>query len=394
MPGRFCTWAILALRIALQIAKLSISWYVKEEQVLPHTLFLFHGMGVHGGDWAKSVVDALVEASTGFAYFSHRPLLDRLEIVPVRYDDVFQGYLDDWDRSASALAGSAQGQALDVTDLVTWLTETNETEKNFFWSHVVDVVMYRFFPQIRGEVRARVMSQLASRIELARQRGSRYSVLAHSLGTAVAHDSLHLLGTERLAGSTALHPPATRFDNLFALSNVSRCLRCEAPDVYRSIVKPGPSDSAESYLGSLHNFRNDYDPFSAVLPFAAEWDGVEGYHHHWVSHVRGWNVHGYEHYLHHPLVHGRIFQALFGAANILSTEIAMKAAVYKDAVDPASPCHTEYLALEQALKTLVDKFKDKDAPSIVELAQLVTETLSAGNAARVCEDANTGPTDG
>lgn len=341
---------------------------------MPHVLFVVHGMGVHlEEDWMDGVKKELEKAAASFDIFQEYPLEQWITMVPVTYDNVFGQVLEEWDDLVDSLSAYAYENQLDVTDLVSWLHDVDETEKNFFWSHVVDVILYRFFKQVRAEVNARVMSQLADGIAQAKAAGSGYSVLAHSLGTAVAHNALHLLATHNYGNSTALNPPGTRMDNLFTVANVSRVLELESMPVYNSAVKPGPTDSSTTYLNHYFNFRHRFDPIPAFRPFRSEWS--DGYHYQKVQHFRDWNIHGFTHYLEHPAVHGLILKAFVGD-HISSDELQDKIAAYPD------------IKLPDECRDLVDEFKAEMegladlagsvAPSnLADVASAMTRTFAA-----------------
>jgi hypothetical protein len=341
---------------------------------MPHVLFVVHGMGVHlEEDWMDGVKKELKKAAPSFDIFQEYPLEQWVKLEPVTYDGVFRRVLKDWNQSVDSLSAYAYENQLDVTDLVSWLDDVDETEKNFFWSHVVDVILYRFFKQVRAEVDARVMSQLADGIAQARAAGSGYSVLAHSLGTAVAHNALHLLATQTYGNSTALNPPATRIDNLFTLANVSRVLELESIPVQDSTVKPGPTDSSTTYLNNYYNFRHRFDPIPAFRPFRADWG--DGYHYQRVQHFRDWNIHGFTHYLEHPAVHGGILKAIVGD-HIGSDELQEKMSAYTDIKLP-SECQDLVDEFKAEMEGLADLAGSASPSSLTDVASAMTRTFAA-----------------
>jgi hypothetical protein len=189
-----------------------------------------------------------------------------------------------------------------------------EKEKNFLWSHVADIAMYRFIPMYRERVRSHVIAAMADRIEKAFEAdgSATCSVLAHSMGTAVAHDSLHLLGTVRWGSQTSpLNPSHWRFNHLFMVANTSRFLQSEDREMkkaYESIVRPGPIEDPNSYLATYWNMRHEADP----VPFPRAFDpvGWKNYSQVLVRHYYTPNVHDLSHYLLNPRVHIPILRKL------------------------------------------------------------------------------------
>src|SRR2546423_4284951 len=176
-------------------------------------LFIAHGMGVHGSGWADSVLDTLrrLPDDYGYRWLQGNGGIEgpdddpRLEIVPLSYDSVFDRLDQQWGKDAKALRESAQENGIAIPNVLGWLERSSEMEHNFFWTHVADVLMYRFFSIVTAEARTRMREALVAKIEPAMQDGEvpEISVLAHSLGTSVMHDALALLGSQPIDGNRA-----------------------------------------------------------------------------------------------------------------------------------------------------------------------------------------------
>ncbi|MER3424020.1 MAG: hypothetical protein C4293_13125 [Nitrospiraceae bacterium] len=163
-----------------------------------HLLFLIHGIGVHEPEWGEELdgpIKTLQKVSEQYAYFQKpgQALSEKVEFIPIHYDEVFKEIISQWQQDAAAI------DQWDVNGMLhgglTWLATASD--QKVWWSHIADLAMYRFFPIYRQRVRSHVILQLAQRIEQAMntEGSATCSVLAHSMGTAVAHDCLHLLGT-------------------------------------------------------------------------------------------------------------------------------------------------------------------------------------------------------
>lgn len=282
---------------------------------MPKLLFLFHGMGVHGSDWAGPVKEKLDEVAGRYEEFrGGKPKLsDLVQYVPVSYDPVFADLLEEWDQSAGSLGEYAIRNGIPVGNLVGWLSGVSETEKKFFWSHVVDVLLYRYFEIKKAEVRTRVLNDMVERLTREMRNGTivEVSVLAHSLGTSVAHDCLAYLGARPIGGSEAFMTARFRFKNVFMLANVGRVLETN-PAVYQSVLKPISADPAGAYCERYYNFRHKFDPIPAVRCFKPEGWGADYRYEGRLDHFHDFNVHDYLHYLDHPAVHIPIIKGLLG----------------------------------------------------------------------------------
>lgn len=325
-------------------------------------LFLVHGMGVHGGNWEDVTRSKLNDVAGRYPFFKTTPLAQLVKIVAISYDEAFTAQLQEWDDSVDALEEFAATGSIQIPRILTFLRNASETEKNFFWSHVVDVVLYRFFPLIAVPVRLRVMSQMATALRDASVDGTivNASVLAHSLGTAVAHDALSILGTTAFDGSEAFLARNFRFDNVFMVANVGRILetvnRC-----YDSCVHPVTVNAETAYCTRYYNFRHKLDPFPVLKAFAPDgWgsnfitpSGV-------IDHLHDFNVHGFEHYLDHPAVHIPILNGLFG--RVIGTADEQKAVADYPRFPPDHPCVAALTTARERYQTFVSAMQDSDDP--------------------------------
>ena len=278
-------------------------------------LFLIHGIGVHETDWAEEVdgpIKTLQKVSRQYASFQSKALEERVEFVPIHYDEIFQEIVSQYQKDAT------QAEQLDPTGCLrgalSWMDAAGEKEKNFLWSHVADLAMYRFIPVYRQRVRSHVIAEIADRIEKAFEAdgSATCSVLAHSMGTAVAHDSLHLLGTVRWGDRTnPFNPSHWRFNHLFMVANTSRLLQTEDGEMkkaYESIVRPGPVEDPNSYCATYWNVRHEADPVPFPRMFAPV--GWTNYTPILVRHYYDPNIHNLSHYLINPSIHIPILRKL------------------------------------------------------------------------------------
>lgn len=337
---------------------------------MAHLLFVMHGMGRHVPDWAETTVDLLhgLPAMYDYAWFEQNGSLDEhVEIVPIAYDAVFDHHLQEWGANSRALREKAAEFGVDISGALGWLERASATEQNFFWTHVVDVLLYRFFSIVTAEVRLRVRLQITEVLE-ARMRGGAIvsaSVLAHSLGTSVAHDSLALLGSQPV--QTDLGPNSAwmvrnhRFANVFMCANVSRVLETQ-PKVYESVMRP-PGGGAESYVDAYYNFRHELDPFPMVRQFApVGWSPTRFVAAEESEKVLQFNVHGLEHYLEDPRVHIPILRATIGHWVVSPQE---EAAAVRD-----------YLAMEEP-RCVAELLRFKaEAERIISLARAGADPLA------------------
>ncbi len=325
-------------------------------------LFLIHGMGVHGQDWADSVKDKLNEVATRYAAFQSGPSLSaRIDLAPITYDSVFADLLTQWNDSADALRQHITAHNIPVADVVTWLEGASESERNFFWTHMVDVLLYRYFTIKTTEVRARVLQQITSKLSALMTGGEPVdaSVLAHSMGTSVAHDSLSRLGQFPIGDNQAFMVGNFRFTNFFMLANVSRILETDSL-VYQSVVHPLSAGAQNAYCSRYYNYRHRFDPIPAARAFLPPVWGQDYHASENLTHFRDFNIHGFEHYLDHPAVHIPLIKGLFGPL-ITATEQQQALDQYEDIVTD-HPCPQHLHALSEELQELIESIENSSDP--------------------------------
>ena len=321
-------------------------------------VFFVHGMGRHNAGW---VSDRDGPAAVLAAAAAHYPGFDdaaalagAVECVEIRYDDIFDGIMSQWARLADDLAGALPEATPDALARVAdWLAGADDPD-NWFASHALDVLLYHQFALVRRLVQLKVASLMMKTVaarEAAGASDTTYVLVAHSLGTAVAHDAVQRMSTtdwlrkcdvllpaldQRTVGAAAgpadiqaaidrygrnpFGPGAFKFEAIFQIANTSRLLaRTAGGNPYRSAVRPmfsggGPLTNACRRFVNIDHYL---DPVGKVRRFRAEeaWpraarmgtarDLFD------VRHVHDINVHALEHYLVHPAVHAEI---LFAAA--------------------------------------------------------------------------------
>lgn len=325
---------------------------------MTRVLLLVHGMGEHPERWSRDIVDKLDTVASRYPAFQHQtPFSQRLRIEEINYDKVFSDIVGGWNGDATALDEWARTNGRPLPKLVSWLRKPLPTSaKGFFWSTAIDPLLYRGFHLVRDNVRAQVTAQVAAIAENVMQNGAaEISVLAHSLGTAVVHDSLDVLGRAPYRNNEVLTARRFQFANLFMLADVCLLARNLVADIdyFDSIVRPTSAGTADdTYCQCFVNVWHRFDPFVGLGPFRpTSWgdDYVElGPLEHW----RQANIHGYTHYLDHPRVHAPIINGALGKPLITDAEQSRELATYP--TNPIGGCVAEIALLKQKAQELAN----------------------------------------
>jgi hypothetical protein len=292
-------------------------------------------MGSHEKGWHEPAVDVLRTAWKSYPEIAEVAWEARVAVRPVSYGHVFEHYRKTWAESAQYILklldkGLSASDQKAVTDLITEGAKAlaSPAQDNFFWTHVADVILYRFCAEARQAVDVSVASQIAKAIQ---EDGGApaWSVIAHSLGTAVTHNVISkMYAGSHVAGIPALKTGVTRPHCLLMAANVSRVLQLPELKVLETFVFPGLLTSG-ALCGHYLNARHAYDPFTWPYEFAPDEPSPRfsepDYKHLRPEIILDGNVHALEHYLRQPGVHAPLFR-LLRSEDLLSPEEERKAA--------------------------------------------------------------------
>ena len=311
-------------------------------------VFVLHGIGQYTDGWMSlesCAVPPLKAAAKRYPFFEGKSLDTFVEFVPILYDDVFEKIQKHWADLAKDLKAAIPVLPRFADKLFTYMEKG--TEDTFALNNGADVALYWGFRLFQQRVVLRVLAQIASKIAAtiaATDQVPHYHILAHSMGTAVAHDALHHLGTEawltalktaplddadgerakvdraqylgeldRVKDATSKQSPFDpanfAFQSITMLSNVSGLIHgAESP--YHSIVRPGTPGDNGAFVSNYVNVNHKFDPISIIGNFkmpggwAIGGGGVDVV----LEHLAGdpEQLHDAAHYVRHPAVHLRL----------------------------------------------------------------------------------------
>ena len=260
-----------------------------------NVLFLIHGVGNHDVGWSK---DAQKVLSDEFSrYMGHTgknvKLKDELKFVEITYNDIFEAIWKRW-ATLSASLQPVPNLPNPVTKINRFLGAAGSTGtqlgNNRNVDYAGDVLLYVSFRLVRKLVLLKVMSTIAKTVEKALDEDIRteFGVLSHSMGTAVAHDALHLLaGTDWSGGKWGRDARQNLDDAEAAFSNATgRMTNDEEAVINRIRPKIGPAafSPARFQFAGLFTYANvsrlvsrTVNPYrSLVRPQVAGLSGVSG----------------------------------------------------------------------------------------------------------------------
>jgi hypothetical protein len=283
-------------------------------------IFLAHGMGSWPADWSKTFREQLKEHYNKYQYSALYEFDKLFTFEELKYNDLFDKLRKQWAQGAQAVLDQMAGlPASAATNIANLYAGAGGDE--FVKTHVLDVLLYRFVDTVGAAIRETLAAQITDVLHKAAAKGDevRWSVIAHSLGTSVVHDTLHTLYSPD--GPYQLPTAVNRVKVLMMVANVSRVLENralfgEAGDVYRSIVRP-TLDKEKGACDYYVNVRHQWDPIPMPQRFnpADDWPDIESrlgkrYRYIPISAFASADIHGLEHYFGDPRVHIALFRLL------------------------------------------------------------------------------------
>jgi len=314
---------------------------------MKHIIFLLHGMGHHPDKWADDdgYIPAIKKAYSQYPILAAKPIEERFEFVPVSYDHIFVKLVETWADNAVLIDKLVAETGAPIGALTKWLKGAGELKGNFAWTHAADVLLYRGFRLVREAVCSNVANQIISVINKQHKDFGRssWSVVAHSLGTAVLQATLARLGAPNvnMPGVEAFSSKNEQAQVIMMVANVSKVLELnteqEPYDAYGKVdaagrfitpVAPGFSGQEGRLCTYYVNVRHKLDPFTIPHMFdPAAWPDSAAaaakptrYVFKEVSHIHQANVHDFAHYFKHPDVHVPFFQRLTSPDHISTEE--------------------------------------------------------------------------
>lgn len=277
-------------------------------------IFLIHGMGDFldengkpGNDWHSEWIESIEEQSKKLKVFKTKKLKDRVKFVPINYDQYFEQY---WEKSPlNGKFGNDLGLAsmktkvhgADIAELAnSYNANSTADEKFFFWSHVADVILWRFGGDMMGWIANEVALQLMNEIDAA---DPPPIIVAHSLGTAVIHGALTALQKQGFNASGNSVP------SVLLYSSVARILSQKYARVYK---KPCNAKNG-SLMRNLRHIYNVFDPFTWFKRYDA--DKAEGKNipiNHIGKDINLEDVHSFLTYMQAPKASAQIFRYVSG----------------------------------------------------------------------------------
>jgi hypothetical protein len=297
-----------------------------------HQVFLVNGMGSFAKDWSLDAQQTLTDAFNQYKLVKQFGLTNQFEFVEITYNDIFEELRAQWRANATAAS-----TALVVTGLADVAANrlvqlaNGATGEDFWRTHVLDVVLYRFMKPIAERINQSVRLQILSRLQAFPPNDvPSWSVIGHSLGTAVVNDTLHAMFTQPVDG--VLLGDRFKPDFVFMVANVAKLLWNRGGDFYSSRVRPHTVDSL-GMCWRYCTFRHELDPFARIDAFnpPVHWfpEGLVPAQRETffqdvrigATDVRDINVHGLNHYLSHPAVNSVIINTLAGFEAVRATDV-------------------------------------------------------------------------
>lgn len=348
-------------------------------------LFVVHGMGAgaraaNDAVWSKELVAALKRDAGAYKHaddvVTSAPKAKQVLVVPITYHQFFDDIRTRWAQQSgdeAAWLPLLKGLALTEPALLPKLPDWVATAGHFFWTHVLDVLLYRYVNEFRAPIRDAVATQIADawhKADLANGARTPVHFLAHSLGTSVLHDALAFLGSDP-GFSSGTHAIAS----VLTCANVTSVLETNFP-TYGSIDRPVDADPPpDGMTDAFFSFRHELDPIAAVKAFRGDLHGwpAAGYRDEVTIDVKDWNLHGAAHYAANPVVHLRLFERLWPTEPWAGRR---DEAIKRYQASPGTPCPAALATLRQELKRTLSEIHGETPVQLLETASRTVRAIA------------------
>jgi len=361
-------------------------------------IVVVHGMGVHKaptaveptktakgyfkpGEFGQEFIDTSAAIMNAYADYKGASIADYYDIHEVNYDgwfDEMRTIMANNAKSMSERLGVLSGKFGETIPfgLVERLTslESQFGGDKFFYTHWLDVIFYA--SMLGAKVRADAAAVIADAV--AQYDASNVHIIAHSLGTAVTHDTLAAM-YQGIGGKKIkkLDPVTHQLRSVWMFANVSRLVYSVAgyANPLKSVVRPGDGGCATTFV----NVRHELDPFTWLAQFNPQndesWIPSPSYSNAYSNIVTQLvvdpNTHSFPQYLQDPLVSATLLKfLLFPDFRGTDAEIAKARA---DRSDQSLPMM--FPKLQDALQNAVKSDTVEGWKTFLENAKLFVEKL-------------------
>lgn len=276
-------------------------------------VLVIHGMGTHKPGEMKTQVSAGINETAKLFGLNDFKIEDKVEFFQFNYSDFLDevrmkdaDYANAMASHLKFLQGHGLGEKI-VKELTTFFGEFKQDE--VLYTHWMDVLYYSL--TFWGEkIRVDLAKRLNDILIEANTTSRGVHIIAHSLGTAVLHDTLAKI-YRRDAGIYSkipgLSPDRFPFQSIWTVANVSRLVHMlnDIADPQHSIVHSGQGGCCNY----LFNVKNEFDPFTWVKTYDRAMTNGK---HITVKTIRSKNTHDIQEYMAAPEVTTNFLYSVLG----------------------------------------------------------------------------------
>lgn len=292
---------------------------------------LIHGMGDHTapkpssnerGSFGKECIGSFNDAFAMYPSLASSTIEEHVNFVEIHYNHIFdrvrKAMAENGQTFSDLLKGAGATTALgSIPGLIQAVIgfETSLNKDDDLHTHWLDVLLYKLY--FGEEVRVHVARKLGDVI--AKNSSRDIHILAHSLGTAVIHDTLTKIYSFDYADDddiADLSPVTHKLASVWQIANVSRLVNSvlKIADPYSSLVRPG----AAGMTSTMMNIHHKLDPIALLKKYSrrdnGKWIPANVYRTSYLdietTDITEINTHSITQYLHDPAVHLNLFNRL------------------------------------------------------------------------------------
>lgn len=340
-----------------------------------HRILCIHGIGKHGNDWVTEVddLDQSFDALFREKWKKYSALKGKFDDVvklhSIHFDDEIEKIFQSWATEAKKLKDGLATSPL-LAGEVGWFTDAidkaaeSKDQSDWQFTHLLDVLMFVGSPSIQDRIITYVGNQILKLVVA--NPNDNFSVIGHSMGTAVAHKVIQALFNEGVVTANGKRQSLKghfSFQTVCMIANTSYSLSRDRANHYSGIVRPSLT-VGQGCCTCWLNANHRLDPVGQFMKFDIrknpQWldAKVSTRKLHWdepLSRISSAAIHSINHYFRDPSFHIPFFELTFGVD--ISDKQQSKAIEEFEASTPEGEFKTLKSHLEQLDVTNTDSFR-------------------------------------
>ena len=299
-----------------------------------HHILCIHGLGKHDNDWVRTENDEGVSFETNLKRLwdgympKSKSFENKVKLHSIHYDDKINKIFDSWEEQVQALkdglvTSPLQNEVPSFIDIIDKASEAKDSG-DLLYTHLFDLLLFIGSPSLQYALVNYVGQQILSIIDKYMSNNDYFTIVAHSMGTAMAHKVIQALFNEQVEMENGIKrglPGNLKFQNVTMVSNTSYLLSRDRERHYTDTWVRPFATVGKGCCRTWINVNHKYDPISQFARFDYKYNpawldqAVETHGFHkdiLLEEIITPNIHSLNNHFNSPYFYVPFFKLLFG----------------------------------------------------------------------------------